>query len=75
MVVICKLLWCREAEGEPAQGLLLLKDVNVLQFLVGFFFACHLLCENVGMERVSLGLIWLDPSVLCGLTQSGTGLV
>lgn len=35
--MICKLLWCREAEGEPAQGLLLLKDVNVLQFLVGFF--------------------------------------
>lgn len=37
MVVIYQLLRCRKAEGEPAQGLLLLKDVNVLQFLVGFF--------------------------------------
>lgn len=37
MVVIYKLLWRREAEGEPVQGLLLLKDVNVLQFLVGLF--------------------------------------
>lgn len=37
MVVIYNLLWCREAEEEPTQGLLLLEDVNVLQFLVGLF--------------------------------------
>lgn len=37
MVVICKLLLCREDEEEPAQELLLLEDVNVLQFLVGLF--------------------------------------
>lgn len=31
MMVIYKLLWCREAEREPAQGLVLLEHVNVLQ--------------------------------------------
>lgn len=39
MVVIQKCLWCREAEGEPAQGLLLLKDGNVPQLSVGLFLA------------------------------------
>lgn len=37
MVLSYKLLWSREAEGEPAQRLLLLKDVDVLQFSVGLF--------------------------------------